>query len=60
MAPGMFRGRPGRPCGRRKQFGEVFGALGELGEYVFGIFFDLKTILLNAKSKKGCVKRVSI
>ena len=34
-----------------RQFGKIFGALGELGENVFGRFFDLKGVLVNAKSK---------
>ena len=51
MAPGTLLGHPRRPRGSRQQSGEVFGAVGELEEYVFGRFFDLKGVLVNAKSK---------
>ena len=52
MAPGTLLGHSGRPCAHRRYFGEVFGARGELEEDVFGIFFGLKGLLVNVKSKK--------
>ena len=59
MAPGTLLGHSGRPRGSRKQSREVFGALGELEEEVFGRFFDLKGVFVSVKSKKVCGKHGS-
>ena len=52
MVPGTLLGHSRRPRGSRRQSREVFGALGELEEHVFGRFFYLKGVLVNVKSKK--------
>ena len=52
MVPGTLLGHSRRPRGSRGQSRKVFGGLGELEDDVFGRFFDLKGILINAKSKK--------
>ena len=59
MAPGTLLGHSRRPRGSRRQSGDVFGAFGELGEHVFGRFFDLKGVLVNVKSKKVRGKHAS-